>query len=270
MNNNYIIEYYKWLNNKSLDDKSKDLLLKMDLNEIEDSFYKKLTLGTAGMRGIIGVGTNRFNIYTLRRANYGYAKFLMKSKKNLFILNRRGNKQLYCQNGGLKMRDKITLACTECKQRNYDTKKNKKNDPDRIEMKKYIAEFLGTLVLVLFGTGIAVVSGGDLVATSLAFGLAIVAEAYVIGSISGCHVNPAVSIAHVITGRMSLFDCVYYVVAQIVGGIVGAALLAMIMGSTASLGANFFEASQAISLGAMVTAQKALMIEIILMSKRLQ
>ena len=65
----------------------------------------------------------------------------MKSKKegkHLFILNRRGNKQLlYCQNGGLKMRDKITLACTECKQRNYDTKKNKKNDPDRIEMKKY-------------------------------------------------------------------------------------------------------------------------------------
>ena len=54
-------------------------------------------------------------------------------------------------------------------------------------MKKYICEFIGTLTLVLFGTGIAVVSGGNLVATSLAFGLAIVASAYVIGNISGCH-----------------------------------------------------------------------------------
>ena len=62
-------------------------------------------------------------------------------------------------------------------------------------MKKYICEFIGTLTLVLFGTGIAVVSGGNLVATSLAFGLAIVASAYVIGNISGCHVNPAVSLA---------------------------------------------------------------------------
>ncbi len=93
MNNNYIIEYYKWLNNKSLDDKSKDLLLKMDLKEIEDSFYKKLTLGTAGMRGIIGVGTNRFNIYTLRRANYGYAKFLISSKKdNITVVIARDNR----------------------------------------------------------------------------------------------------------------------------------------------------------------------------------
>ena len=62
-------------------------------------------------------------------------------------------------------------------------------------MKKYCAEFIGTLVLVLFGTGIAVLSGGDLVATALAFGLAIVAMAYVIGDVSGCHVNPAVSFA---------------------------------------------------------------------------
>ena len=62
-------------------------------------------------------------------------------------------------------------------------------------MKKYISELIGTTVLVLFGTGIAVVSGGNLVTTSLAFGLAIVATAYVIGNISGCHVNPAVSLA---------------------------------------------------------------------------
>ena len=65
-------------------------------------------------------------------------------------------------------------------------------------MKKYIGEFIGTAVLVLFGTGIAVVSGGNLVATALAFGLSIVAMAYVIGNISGCHINPAVSLAMLI------------------------------------------------------------------------
>ena len=69
-------------------------------------------------------------------------------------------------------------------------------------MKKYCAEFLGTLVLVLFGTGIAVVSNGNLIATSLAFGLAIVAMAYSIGKISGCHVNPAVSIACFLDGSL--------------------------------------------------------------------
>ena len=61
-------------------------------------------------------------------------------------------------------------------------------------MKKYFAELFGTLVLVLFGTGVAVVSDGDLVATALAFGLTIVVGAYTIGKISGCHVNPAVSL----------------------------------------------------------------------------
>ena len=76
-------------------------------------------------------------------------------------------------------------------------------------MRKYIAEFMGTLTLVLFGCGIAVVSGGNLVATALAFGLAIVASAYAIGNISGCHVNPAVSLAMYISKKMTLkeFGC---------------------------------------------------------------
>ena len=111
-------------------------------------------------------------------------------------------------------------------------------------MKKYIAEFLGTLVLVLFGTGIAVVSGGDLVATSLAFGLAIVAEAYVIGDISGCHVNPAVSLAMLISKKMSKKDFAYYVLAQILGAIAGTTILFLILSSTnlgtISLGANYY------------------------------
>jgi len=111
-------------------------------------------------------------------------------------------------------------------------------------MKKYGAEFIGTLVLVLFGTGIAVVSGGDLVATSLAFGLAIVAEAYVIGNISGCHVNPAVSLALLITGKMNSKDFLYYVIAQVLGAIAGTAILFGILSGTdlgtAALGANYF------------------------------
>ncbi len=111
-------------------------------------------------------------------------------------------------------------------------------------MKKYIAEFLGTLVLVLFGTGIAVVSGGDLVATSLAFGLAIVAEAYVIGNISGCHVNPAVSLAMLINKKLDIKDFICYVISQILGAIAGSAILFFILSNTSlgttALGANFY------------------------------
>lgn len=127
-------------------------------------------------------------------------------------------------------------------------------------MKKYIAEFIGTLVLVLFGTGIAVVSGGDLVATSLAFGLAIVAEAYVIGNISGCHVNPAVSLAMLINKKMTTKDFAYYVVAQVLGAIAGTGILFIILSNTdigtSALGANFYGELSAnnISLfGALIT-----------------
>lgn len=111
-------------------------------------------------------------------------------------------------------------------------------------MKKYVAEFIGTLVLVLFGTGIAVVSGGELVATALAFGLAIVAEAYVIGNISGCHVNPAVSLSMWISGKMSGREFLYYCIAQVLGAICGTAILFGILSGTdlgtTALGANFF------------------------------
>ena len=117
-------------------------------------------------------------------------------------------------------------------------------------MRKYFAEFLGTLVLVTFGCGIAVVSGCDLVATALAFGLAIVAMAYVIGNISGCHVNPAVSLAMLITKRMSFKDFIFYVIAQFLGAIAGAGLLYLILSNTGfavvgsiPLGTNGFDAA---------------------------
>jgi len=109
--------------------------------------------------------------------------------------------------------------------------------------KKYIAEFIGTAVLVVFGCGAAVVSkcaaanAGHLI-TALAFGLTIVAMAYSIGNVSGCHINPAVSIAMLISKKMSGKDFVGYVIAQFLGAIAGAALLAAFVGVDSGLGTN--------------------------------
>ncbi len=98
-----------------------------------------------------------------------------------------------------------------------------------MHLKKYVAEFFGTAILVFMGCGSAVFlgvepSGGHL-AVALAFGLAIVATAYVIGNISGCHINPAVSLAVFLSRKMSGADFVGYVIAQIAGAIAGAGLL---------------------------------------------
>jgi aquaporin Z len=127
-------------------------------------------------------------------------------------------------------------------------------------MRKYIAEFIGTLILVLFGTGIAAFSGGDLVATALAFGLAIVASAYVIGNISGCHVNPAVSLAMFLRGEIDLFEFIGYVISQVLGALAGSGILYLILSttniSTTALGANGYGALSATNislLGAIIT-----------------
>ena len=108
-------------------------------------------------------------------------------------------------------------------------------------MKKALAEFIGTFALVLFGCGSAVIAGPAVGATTvgvlgiaLAFGLAIVAMAYGIGSVSGCHVNPAVSFGAFIAGRVSSRDLLTYVVAQRFGAIAGAALLWLIMSGKTS------------------------------------
>lgn len=105
-------------------------------------------------------------------------------------------------------------------------------------VKKAIAECLGTFVLVFFAVGTAIISGGDLVATALAFGLVIVAMAFSIGKISGCHINPAVSIACLITKRMSLKEFLVYVCAQIVGGLLGAVVLFAIIAMSANADAE--------------------------------
>lgn len=101
-------------------------------------------------------------------------------------------------------------------------------------MKKYIAEFIGTCVLVTLGCGTAMLvgcdaaSGSGYLLTALAFGLVIVGMAYCVGNISGCHINPAVSLGVLINGGMSGKDFCGYVIAQCLGALTGAGVLAAI------------------------------------------
>ena len=113
-------------------------------------------------------------------------------------------------------------------------------------MKKYIAEFIGTFVLVFFACGTAVVVGCNgaegnaaYLLTALAFGLVIVAMAYSIGNVSGCHINPAVSIAMLVSGKMDVKDFAGYVIAQFAGATAGAGCLKLVLGEKAGqLGTN--------------------------------
>jgi len=108
-------------------------------------------------------------------------------------------------------------------------------------VKRFSAELVGTMVLVLFGCGAAVLGPApfDQLAVSLAFGFAIVAMAYGIGPVSGCHVNPAVSLAAFVAGRMSAKDMLVYWVAQFIGALIGAFLLSLIAKTgMANLGQN--------------------------------
>ena len=130
-----------------------------------------------------------------------------------------------------------------------------------VTVKKYLSEFLGTFVLVLFACGVAAVTGcsgesnAAYVLTALAFGGVIVAMAYSIGHISGCHINPAVSIAVWLNKGMNTKDFIGYAVSQFLGAIAGAAVLLAMIGTDKGLGANgLFEAS----------ILKSLVIEIIL------
>ena len=114
-------------------------------------------------------------------------------------------------------------------------------------MKKYIAECVGTFVLTFLGCGTAMFLGcgepAGVVGTAIAFGLAVVAMAYTIGEISGCHINPAITLGVALSGRMSWKDAVGYWVAQVIGGIIAGALLllvANVVGKdlTGALGSN--------------------------------
>ena len=123
-------------------------------------------------------------------------------------------------------------------------------------MKKYICEGVGTMLLTLIACGVAVIYG-NVLATSLAFGLVIVAAAYSIGNVSGCHINPAVSIALCVAGKMEVKECIKYVISQIIGAFAGSLLLAACLKGFGSLGANLYD-------GTNVNLWTALLVEVIL------
>lgn len=140
-------------------------------------------------------------------------------------------------------------------------------------MKKYVAEFFGTAVLVLFGCGAAVTAnslmgtngagvplGYTTLLIAFAFGLSIVAMAYTIGSISGCHINPAVSVGMLVAGRLTISDFFGYVIAQVLGGIAGAGILSVFLGDRSSLGQNGFDSASALG----TTMGTAFFIEVVL------
>lgn len=109
-------------------------------------------------------------------------------------------------------------------------------------MKKYLAEMVGTMVLVLMGCGAAVSLGCDngdpetVIGTAMAFGLAVVAMAYAIGGISGCHINPAITLGVFLSGRMSGKDAGMYMVFQVIGAIIGSAILYLITTNSGIVG----------------------------------
>lgn len=141
-----------------------------------------------------------------------------------------------------------------------------------MSVKKYVAELIGTMVLTMVGCGVAVVVGcnssGGVVATALAFGLSVVAMAYCIGRVSGCHINPAITIGMYVDKRIDTRDAIGYIVFQFIGGIIGAVLLWLILNQTSvwtpadGLGTNGFGAASmaGINMGG------ALLVEILLTS----
>ena len=126
-------------------------------------------------------------------------------------------------------------------------------------MKKYLAEMVGTMVLVLMGCGVAVSLGCDpvnnipaVVGTAFAFGLAVVAMAYTIGGISGCHINPAITLGCILSGRMDAKEGCMYMVFQVIGAFIGSALLALLTANVPGLegtGANDLQANVSVMGG---------------------
>lgn len=107
-------------------------------------------------------------------------------------------------------------------------------------MKKYLSELVGTMVLVLMGTGTAVIAGAHVgnVGIALAFGLSVLGMVYVIGPISGGHMNPAITFGVWMSKRMSSKDAFMYIVFQIIGALLATSILAVITGQTETLGQN--------------------------------
>lgn len=132
-------------------------------------------------------------------------------------------------------------------------------------MKKYLAELIGTFVLTFLGCGTAVALGcgadtASIVGTAVAFGLAVVAMAYTIGGISGCHINPAITLGVYINGGISTKDCVLYMVFQVVGAVLAAACLYGIVSTDPSLVITTSTGANACAYG----TTNGLMVEVLL------
>lgn len=130
-------------------------------------------------------------------------------------------------------------------------------------MKKYLSEMVGTFVLTFLGCGAAVslscgTDAASVVGTAIAFGLSVVAMAYTIGGVSGCHINPAITLACLLDKRMSVKDACGYWAGQFVGGIIAGLLLMLFYGAESGLGAN------GIGAGCDGSAMMAVGIEVVL------
>ena len=119
-------------------------------------------------------------------------------------------------------------------------------------MKKYLAEMVGTMVLVLMGCGVATSIGcgepAGVAATALAFGLAVVAMAYTIGGISGCHINPAITLGCLLSKRISCKDATWYIVFQVIGAFIGSAILFALTSTTAVEGTGANDLQEGVSM----------------------
>ncbi len=140
-------------------------------------------------------------------------------------------------------------------------------------MKKYLAEMVGTFVLTFLGCGAAVSLGCNpalvegtpaVIGTAIAFGLAVVAMAYTIGGISGCHINPAITLGCFLSGRMSAKDCGMYMVFQVIGAILAAAVLCVLAGCDSGLGANGLQTLDEIGHAGKVSVTTGLIAEVVL------
>ena len=132
-------------------------------------------------------------------------------------------------------------------------------------MKKYLAELVGTFVLTFMGCGAAVALGcgadtASIVGTAVAFGLAVVAMAYTIGGISGCHINPAITLGVFLNGDISAKDCGMYMLFQVIGAVLAAAVLAGIVATDPSLVITTATGANACAYG----AGNGLLVEIVL------
>ena len=140
-------------------------------------------------------------------------------------------------------------------------------------MKKYLAELVGTFVLTFLGCGAAVSLGCDtahvagtpaVIGTAIAFGLAVVAMAYTIGGISGCHINPAITLGCWLSKRMNAKDACMYMVFQVIGAILAAGVLCVLAGCDSGLGANGLQTLNEVGKAGTVSVGTGLIAEIVL------